>query len=121
MEVVDPNMVTAFYHALDSILHLQYGKVLLATAPRNHLERVLERGWPYFTNISHHVSMCLNGTNCQGALDLVNSLGRVLPPILALSRFCGRGERSEPPSSAPSRLHGESTACCPHTLLFLPG
>ena len=77
MEVVDPSLVTAFYHALDSILHLQYGKVLLATAPRNHLERVLERGWPYFTNISHHVSMCLNGTNCQGALDVVNSLGEV--------------------------------------------
>ena len=78
MEVVDPSMVTAFYSTLDSILHLQYGKVLLATAPRNHLERVLERGWPYFTNFSHHVSMCLNDTNCQGAFDLVNRLGEVL-------------------------------------------
>ena len=81
MELVDPSMVSAFYSALDSILQLQYGKVLLATAPRNHLERVLERGWPYFTNMSHHVSMCLNGTNCQEALDLVNSLGEVLCSI----------------------------------------
>ena len=76
MDIVEPSIVTSLYTSLDNIMRLQYGKVLLATSPRNRLEREVERGLPYFSSLSQQVSRCLNGNKCREALDEVHSLGK---------------------------------------------
>ena len=65
-----------FYHALDKIVHFQLCKILLATATHSQLEAMMTKDLPYFSNFSQDLNNCLNGANCQGLRDIVQTLGK---------------------------------------------
>ena len=70
-----------FYHALDKIFKLQFGKILLATTinwarPHLLLEPMLAGDFPYVEAYKHEVEQCLGGVDCQGVEDLVQTLGK---------------------------------------------
>ena len=69
-------MLNALYLALEDKLHLQYGKVLLATASLSQLQSMLAKGWPYFTSYFEDIDKCLNGSDCQGVVDHLLTLGK---------------------------------------------
>ena len=65
-----------FYRVLDKILHLQYGKVLLALSTRSQLQDLLDKDLPFFTNFTQDVRKCLNDSKiCERVQHLIQSLG----------------------------------------------
>ena len=65
-----------FYSALNKILHLKYGKILLAMSSPLELESMIAKDWPYFIDYSKEIEKCLSSESCQGVRDLVHSLGK---------------------------------------------
>ena len=64
-----------FYLVLASTLQLQYGNVLLATSTKSQLQTMLDNDWPFFTNNTHLVEMCLNNSDCDGVQNIIQKLG----------------------------------------------
>ena len=72
------NLTNKFYFALASTLHLQYGNVLLATAPKSELQAVLDNDWPFFTNTTDLVKACLQDSDCDQIDAVTQKLGCLL-------------------------------------------
>ena len=70
--------VNQFYLALDKIFHFQFGKILLATSTPTQLQNIIKEGWPYFFHFYQDLDQCLKNINCQGAIDLIKSLGNTI-------------------------------------------
>ena len=67
-----------FFLALDDKVDLKYGNILLATAPRSEIETILKNGWPFFTNITDDVKMCLTfDKGCNKIQQQIADLGKV--------------------------------------------
>ena len=64
-----------FYFEVASAFNLQYGNVLLATSTKEHLQTVIRKGWPFFTNNSNLVKNCLQESLCDGIGDILQNLG----------------------------------------------
>ena len=70
------NTLNQFYIALDKVIRFQYGKILLALASFSELENMISMELPYFTNFTQDIDLCLSSANCQGIIDIVQSLGK---------------------------------------------
>ena len=69
------NPVNKFYFELASTLQLQYGNVLLAIAPKEEFQAVLDNDWPFFTNTTDLVKGCLQDSDCNQIQDILQQLG----------------------------------------------
>ena len=67
-----------FYFVLASTLQLQYGNVLLATSTKSQLQTVIDNDWPFFTNYTHLVKMCLKDSDCDGTRNIIQQLGLII-------------------------------------------
>ena len=100
--IVDDEKITSFNKVVNQIFDLQYGKILLATTPRDllkdmHIWRsmntygsMVDRNPPLFADDMDNLKLCLNSTNspsvsnnstnsgCQEVRRLVETLGRSL-------------------------------------------
>ena len=70
-----------FYHALDKIFKLQFGKILLATTINyarsdTFLKLMLSGDFPYVEAYKQEIKQCLDGVDCKGVEDLVQTLGK---------------------------------------------
>ena len=65
-----------FFLALYNIFHFQLGNILLAIKTSDEIKDMLDKDWPYFSHHREKIEQCLNGHNCQGVTDIVNSLGK---------------------------------------------
>ena len=77
--------IDGYYNALEKLLKLDYGKILLASASRAKLKSIIENEMPFFRNYSEEVNQCLGGcaeascrNKCEGLNALMESLGRNL-------------------------------------------
>ena len=67
-----------FFLALDDKLHLKYGSMLLATAPMSEIETILQHDWPFFTNLTHDMKMCLFfDKSCNKLQRHMEELGKI--------------------------------------------
>ena len=100
-EIEDKEMLRQLFLVVESVFHLQYGKVLVAQASLEDLARMVEAGWPYFTPFMEDVTMCINRTSCKGLQGIIESLGEHGKTHLTwiFSRFISEG--SAPPSHPP--------------------
>ena len=95
-----------FYQLLDKILHLQYGKVLLALSTRSQLQDLLDKDLPFFTNFTQDVRKCLNDSKiCERVQHLIQSLGnfshickKIIATLMAGFFYC-------PECPCPSVIH----------------
>ena len=71
-------LLNNFYLALDKKFHFQYGKILLATSSSQQFDRLITKGWSFFSRYKQEIEQCLKNTSCQGVSDLVQSLGEAL-------------------------------------------
>ena len=68
-------LVNSFYLALDNVFKFKLGQILLATASPSVLQGMVDKDWPYFAKFSQELEKCLNGTNCKGVMEQIQSLG----------------------------------------------
>ena len=73
----DKNQLNKLYHAIDRILQLSYGNLLLATSSKEDLLSMLHNEWPFFTKYKTELEECLHSSSCQGVKDSLMTLGRV--------------------------------------------
>ena len=78
VDIKDKSILRDLFLAIDSVFHMQYGKVLLAMASLEDLGRMVDAGWPYFTPYIEDVQMCLNQTRCTGLQQVIESIGKTL-------------------------------------------
>ena len=78
VDIKDKSILRDLFLALDSVFHMQYGKVLLALASLEDLGRMVDAGWPYFTPYIEDLQMCLNQTSCTGLQQVIQSIGKAL-------------------------------------------
>ena len=64
-----------FYTVLVNHLELRYGDVLLATATRSQLQALLNNDWPFLTNQTDVMKVCLNGSDCDRVEKNIEKLG----------------------------------------------
>ena len=64
-----------FYNHLANVFQLQYGKILLSTAPKEQIQSILDNGQPFFSDLTQEVELCLNGTSCDAVQKAMQSLG----------------------------------------------
>ena len=65
------------YNNLDSIFDLQYGKILIASLPKDKLQHMMDNNSPFVANYVDQLDRCLNGSKCQEVRDLVDTLGKL--------------------------------------------
>ena len=78
MLIVDVNspQVAKFYLALDRLLDLNVGKIVLAASSSSQLRAILDQDLPYLDPFVQETEECINGSaECQLVIDLVKSLG----------------------------------------------
>ena len=67
-------LLNDFYQFLDNILKLRYGEILLATASREDLQKMLDKNWPFFKNNTGIVARCLCNDQCWTSTEWTNTL-----------------------------------------------
>ena len=73
---VNVQQVSLFYLALDMILGLNVGKIVLAASSSYQLQAILDQELPYLDPFMQETEECINGSaECQLVIDLVKSLG----------------------------------------------
>ena len=72
------SLMKDLYALLASAFNLQYGKLLLATSTKSQLQNVIDNDWPFFTNYTHLVKMCLQGYECSNIQDIIKKIGNLL-------------------------------------------
>ena len=74
--------IDGFYIALERVLKLDYGKILLATVSRSKLETMIDSQMPFLSQYTEEVNQCLSCNashcNCPGLDAVVKSLGKNL-------------------------------------------
>ena len=113
------NPLNNLYHVLEGMFNLQLGKILLATVSHQQLQIMIAKDWPYFTQYQPHVNECLNGTNCQTVMDLVNSLGTRLYMSFSF-KYCiisGEVERAYDVSLNPPHMIDSNETLNPEVLI----
>ena len=77
-----------FYEILATTLNLEYGNILLATSTKSQLQAVIDNDWPFFTNNTDLVKICLLDSDCGVIQDIIQDLGiefyRFLAALAAL-------------------------------------
>ena len=75
--------IDGYYNAIEKVLDLDYGKILLASIPSAKLEKMVQSEMPFFANYSTEVNQCLGACNeascrkkCEGLKAVVESLGK---------------------------------------------
>ena len=75
--------IDRYYNAIEKVLNLDYGKILLASIPSAKLEKMVQSEMPFFANYSMEVNQCLGACNeascrkkCEGLKAVVESLGK---------------------------------------------
>ena len=79
------NALNQFYLALDKIFWFQYGKILLALTSSSEIEHMISKDLPYLTNFTQDIKHCLSSADCQGVMEVVQSLGKLPKFIFYLS------------------------------------
>ena len=64
-----------FYEALDKIMDLSYGKILLALSSPTQLEAMLAQEMPYIVPYSQEIKECLQESNCEKMVELIETTG----------------------------------------------
>ena len=77
-EIITRIFLNNFYLALDKKFHFQYGKILLAISSPQQFDRLITKGWSFFSHYKQDIEQCLKNNSCQGVSDLVQSLGEAL-------------------------------------------
>ena len=68
--------VGKFYLALDKLLDLNVGKIVLAASSSSQLRAILDQDLPYLDPFVQETEACINGSDkCQSVVDLFKSLG----------------------------------------------
>ena len=75
--------IDGFYIALERLLKLDFGKILLATISGRKLRTMIDSQMPFFSQYTEEVDQCLNGSNashfsekCLGLAAVVGTLGK---------------------------------------------
>ena len=63
-----------FYFAMDRVLKLMYGDILVATSSKADLQGMINNGWPFFTNNTEMVKKCILGNFCKAVPMVTKSL-----------------------------------------------
>ena len=69
-------MAKELYTVVASLFHLQYGNVLLASGSRAQLKTVIDNDWPFFTNYTESMKICLKHSKCDELHDVFETLGQ---------------------------------------------
>ena len=83
-ESVSRKAVGKFYHALDKIFGLHFGKILLATRTEKYglgkgfIRDMLASDLPFLDLYKKDIKMCLDQESCKGVEDLIRSLGNLM-------------------------------------------
>ena len=64
-----------FYEALNEIMDLRFGKVLLALSSPTQLEVMLAQDLPYIKPYSLEIKQCLKQSNCEQMIELIETIG----------------------------------------------
>ena len=81
--------VGKFYLALDKMLDLNVGKIVLAASSSSQLRAILDQDLPYLDPFIQETERCINGSDeCQSVVDLVNSLGINSHSFIPNAIFC---------------------------------
>ena len=64
-----------FYEALDKVMDLKYGKILLALSSPTQLETMLAKELPYIAPYSQGIVDCLQESRCEKMVELIESIG----------------------------------------------
>ena len=64
-----------FYEALNEIMDLRFGKVLLALSLPTQLEVMLAQDLPYIKPFSMEIKQCLKQFNCEQMIELIETIG----------------------------------------------
>ena len=82
------SLMKEFYEILATTLNLEYGNILLATSTKSQLQAVIDNDWPFFTNNTDLVKICLLDSDCGVIQDIIQDLGiefyRFLAALAAL-------------------------------------
>ena len=67
-----------FYEALDKILDLSFGKILLALSSPTQLEAMLAQEMPYIVPYSQEIKECLQESKCEKMAELIETTGKTV-------------------------------------------
>ena len=67
-----------FYSVLASTFNLQYGNILMATSIESQLQAVVNNDWPFFTNHTDLVEICLLDSDCDSIRDITQKQGELV-------------------------------------------
>ena len=85
--------LSKFYLALDKVLGLQFGKILLATRMEKYglgkgfIRDMLASDLPFLDLYKKEIKTCLNQESCKGVEDLIQSLGSLKLTFVFLFHF----------------------------------
>ena len=71
----DRVLLSKFYEALDKILDLRFGKILLALSSPTQLEAMLAQDLPYIMPYSLEIKECLKHSKCEKMIELLETIG----------------------------------------------
>ena len=74
----DKTQLNKLYEAIDRILQLSYGNLILATSSKEDLLSMLHNEWPFFTKYKAELEKCLHSSTCRGIKDSLMTLGKVV-------------------------------------------
>ena len=72
----DKTELNKLYDAIDEILQLSYGDLLLATSSKEDILTMLHNEWPFFTKYKAELEDCLRSNACQGVGDILKTQGK---------------------------------------------
>ena len=75
-ESLNRKRLNEFYLALETIFHLQFGKILLATVSKEEMQMIMDQGWPFLESYKDNVEACLASENCNGIQEIIKELGK---------------------------------------------
>ena len=74
-ESLNKKRLNDFYLALETTFHLQFGKILLATASED-IQMIMDKEWPFLESYKDNVEACLASENCNGIQEIIKGLGK---------------------------------------------
>ena len=75
IETREPNLTPDQRVALDKIMDLSFGKILLALSSPTQLEAMLAQEMPYIVPYSQVIKECLQESKCEKMAELIETTG----------------------------------------------
>ena len=73
-----------FYEALNKIMDLSFGKILLALSSPTQLESMLAQDMPFIEPYSKEIEECLQEYKCGKLVELIETLGNIYPRLVLM-------------------------------------